>query len=370
MFPKLLCIDGTDGSGKATTVAAIKKVLEERGERLTVVDPPFYEENSGKMVTEYLTGGYGDWRDRSISSMLYSVDRNMFYRTHFDEIFKSGKYDTVLYDRNWLSNIFFQTTLVAHDLETTRRLYDTGAEYDVANMERGTERAPIKVPMSIIRDTLTKYRPYDGEYVSIVSYPETLKQYADEIGKIYQLPIEVQNDILYRYMKSRGEMVLETIRNVARMEISCYSEDRLPLGSYFRPCGTPFPKTPNFVFDAPKVVNIALIPHYKNASKIIGRNLKKRYHGDIADADKNESNTIYQQAVIENIEWIHRYGSYIYDTNQYHSGYLAQLKKAFGFHIVYVDTDDGMMKTTDELVAKILEIYDQDDGAEKEKANE
>lgn len=75
---KLIVLDGTDGSGKATQAKLLLSRLRKEGYRVKALDFPQYENNFfGKLVGECLAGKYGDFIaiDPHIASTLYAADR-------------------------------------------------------------------------------------------------------------------------------------------------------------------------------------------------------------------------------------------------------------------------------------------------------
>jgi dTMP kinase len=74
---KLIVIDGTDGSGKATqTKLLVKKIAESR--KVQTTDFPRYDTNQlGGLIRECLDGLHGDFiaMDPKVVSVLYAVDR-------------------------------------------------------------------------------------------------------------------------------------------------------------------------------------------------------------------------------------------------------------------------------------------------------
>lgn len=75
---KLIVIDGTDGSGKATQVARLKDRLANEGHTVESLDfPRYYNNFFGKMIGECLKGDYGDWAHThpKIASVIYAADR-------------------------------------------------------------------------------------------------------------------------------------------------------------------------------------------------------------------------------------------------------------------------------------------------------
>jgi dTMP kinase len=83
MNGKLVVIEGTDGSGKATQSKQLLHKLEEKGILTAYVDFPRYGEKSAGMVENYLNGKYGsaDQVMPKVASMFYAMDR---YDASFD----------------------------------------------------------------------------------------------------------------------------------------------------------------------------------------------------------------------------------------------------------------------------------------------
>lgn len=75
---KLIVLDGSDGSGKATQTRFLLARLKKEGYRVKTLDFPQYEKNFfGKLIGECLVGDYGDFVkiDPHIGSVLYAADR-------------------------------------------------------------------------------------------------------------------------------------------------------------------------------------------------------------------------------------------------------------------------------------------------------
>ncbi len=77
-FGKLIVIDGSDGSGKATQTKLLVNKLKKDGVKVNTMDFPQYEKNFfGEFIGECLTGEYGNFLtlDPHITSVLYAADR-------------------------------------------------------------------------------------------------------------------------------------------------------------------------------------------------------------------------------------------------------------------------------------------------------
>ncbi|OGI60442.1 hypothetical protein A2641_00195 [Candidatus Nomurabacteria bacterium RIFCSPHIGHO2_01_FULL_37_25] len=75
---KLIVIDGTDGSGKATQVELLYKRLKKEGHVVKIVDfPEYYKNFFGKFIGHCLTEQYYKWVDihPKIASIAYAIDR-------------------------------------------------------------------------------------------------------------------------------------------------------------------------------------------------------------------------------------------------------------------------------------------------------
>lgn len=75
---KLIVIDGTDGSGKATQVALLTKRLKKEGFTVKTVDfPEYYKNFFGKFIGHCLSEQYYNWLHvhPKIASVMYAADR-------------------------------------------------------------------------------------------------------------------------------------------------------------------------------------------------------------------------------------------------------------------------------------------------------
>lgn len=78
MKGKLIVIDGTDGSGKATQVGKLKERLVNEGYKVQSLDfPRYYDNFFGKFIGEALKGDYGNWAKihPKLASIAYAADR-------------------------------------------------------------------------------------------------------------------------------------------------------------------------------------------------------------------------------------------------------------------------------------------------------
>lgn len=105
---KLIVIDGTDGSGKATQKKMLHEKIESLGHKVASLDfPRYYDNFFGKFIGEALAGEYGDWSKihPKIASVIYAVDR--FESSQLIRDWLDGGY-TVILDRYVSANQIHQ----------------------------------------------------------------------------------------------------------------------------------------------------------------------------------------------------------------------------------------------------------------------
>lgn len=343
----IIGIDGIDGAGKSTVAQFIKERLIMMGYHVVTIEPPFYDTPSGKIVEDYLRHGYDDIRDRMVASMLYSFDRTMWMKENFGSTFinpenyfeytKDQKL-IVLYTRNWLSNIFFQTTPIAQTPVDSYRVM--GHVFGTVLNEDGEE---IRLTLPRMHEILQELRVCGG-----VSEHYNIRNFKS-IRTIQTL-----------YRRQRALFVKNMMRDVYMMDImpwhACLPEavveERYPKTLHY------FNEV-DFVQAAESVCNIVLAPHMANTSvDILRQNMIRRYKGDETKMDRNEANREYLDSVLENIHYIHRNFDRIMSTKAthnitFHDANLSSaeeddalslssllLEKAYRYHIIHT-TDEA-----------------------------
>jgi Thymidylate kinase len=104
-MPKLIVIDGIDGSGKATQTALLAKCFENS----RVVSFPNYESFSSSLVREYLSGSIDQdpaGVNAYAAASFYAADRYISYKTDWGSDYADGT--TILCDRYTTSNAVHQ----------------------------------------------------------------------------------------------------------------------------------------------------------------------------------------------------------------------------------------------------------------------
>ena len=109
MNGKLIVLEGTDGTGKATQARLMVQRLEQEGVAFREVDFPNYGSPFAKPVERYLQGALGA-RPGDVSayaaSTLYAVDRYGAYKENWGKDYEGGK--LILANRYTTSNAVHQ----------------------------------------------------------------------------------------------------------------------------------------------------------------------------------------------------------------------------------------------------------------------
>lgn len=106
---KLIVLEGTDGSGKATQCAALYEALTKAGISCRKIEFPRYGEESSALIRMYLGGAFGDKPsdvNAFAASTFYAVDRYASYKQDWGAYYEQG--GVVLADRYTTSNAVHQ----------------------------------------------------------------------------------------------------------------------------------------------------------------------------------------------------------------------------------------------------------------------
>ena len=109
MAGKFIVIEGLDGSGKATQAEILRKVFEEKGEKVRKLTFPDYNNESSALVKMYLGGEFGDKPsdvNAYAAAAFYTVDRIASYLKFWREDYENGT--VIIADRYSTSNIIYQ----------------------------------------------------------------------------------------------------------------------------------------------------------------------------------------------------------------------------------------------------------------------
>ncbi len=116
MEGKFIVIEGLDGSGKATQTEILREKLQSKGNRVTKLTFPDYDNPSSSLVKMYLGGELGDKPydvNAYAASAFYSVDRVASYLKFWKNDYETGA--VILADRYATSNIIYQMSKLSKE---------------------------------------------------------------------------------------------------------------------------------------------------------------------------------------------------------------------------------------------------------------
>lgn len=154
---RLIVIDGSDGSGKATQTKLLVEKLHKKNIPVKTMDFPRYDQNFfGKFVGECITGDHGDFLtlDPHITSIIYAADRFESSET-IKKWLKDGY--TVVLDRYVSANQIHQGGKI-FDAKKRKKflLWLDAMEFDVFQLPRPDLVIYLDVPILISMDLLKK----------------------------------------------------------------------------------------------------------------------------------------------------------------------------------------------------------------------
>ncbi|MEO8637973.1 MAG: thymidylate kinase [Candidatus Taylorbacteria bacterium] len=140
---KLIVIEGTDGSGKATQVALLLKRLKKEGKKVSALDFPRYEKPSSYFVGKYLRGEYGKVGPYK-ASLFYALDR---YDASFEIKKKLEQGYTVLSDRYVSANMGHQGSKISNRKKREHFLrWLDNLEYEIFGIPRPSLTILLNIP--------------------------------------------------------------------------------------------------------------------------------------------------------------------------------------------------------------------------------
>ncbi len=186
-----LVIEGTDGSGKGTQFALLKRRLEDAGYDVAAFDFPQYEQPSSYFVREYLNGNYGsaDEVGPYTGSLFYALDRYEAAKA-IRTALEQGK--VVLANRFTGSNMAHQGTKFSSAEE--RRGYFIwldNLEFEMLKIPRPTKSIVLRVPADIAQSLVDKKakRSYTDKQRDIheadLKHLETAVEVYDDMCKLF-----------------------------------------------------------------------------------------------------------------------------------------------------------------------------------------
>ncbi|MGX8699384.1 MAG: dTMP kinase, partial [bacterium] len=165
---KLIVIEGTDGSGKATQTALAAESLRQRGLEVRTLDFPRYRADSSVLVRHYLAGKYGT-RPEDVNayaaSTFYAVDRFASYREDWGGFYRAG--GIVLTDRYTTANAVHQAPKLPEGERESYVNWLFDFEYRLLGLPKPDLVLYLDLPTALAEALLRQRREKTGEKADI-----------------------------------------------------------------------------------------------------------------------------------------------------------------------------------------------------------
>ena len=194
---RLICIEGTDGSGKGTQTKMLLDHLKKKYPDRTVkrIEFPQYKKSFfGRMVGEFLDGQFGelDQIHPKMASVIYACDR-FEAKEEMEDLLNNGA--LVLCDRYVGSNIAYQSTRLPSEQRDEMRSWLHTMEHKVFGLPEPDMTIFLDVPVEVSQQLvlLKSQRDYTDKDEDIMEAKHDLlaKVYAEykKLASIYEWDI-------------------------------------------------------------------------------------------------------------------------------------------------------------------------------------
>jgi len=149
MTGKLIVIDGTDGSGKATQTKLLVEKLRKEGYKVAVADFPQYGQKSAILVEEYLNGKFGSAKEVGPyrASIFFACDRYAA-APKIRKWLEEGK--IVIANRYASANMGHQAGKIKNKKERDKFLeWEENLEFNIFNIPRPDVNLLLYMPPTI-----------------------------------------------------------------------------------------------------------------------------------------------------------------------------------------------------------------------------
>ena len=150
---KLIVLEGTDGSGKATQTELLCESLAKDGLDYTKLSFPRYGQPSAKLVELYLGGAFGDDPNAISafeSSKFYALDRYISYKENWGQTYEDG--GIIVSDRYTTSNAVHQSS----KMEGDDRDHFFGWLHDLEHVKMGIPEPDLVIYLDMPLDVTEK----------------------------------------------------------------------------------------------------------------------------------------------------------------------------------------------------------------------
>lgn len=150
---RLIVIEGSDGSGKATQTKLLFDFLKGQGRKVRMVSYPDYDSPSSSLVKMYLESEFGHdpyGVNAYVTASFFAVDRFASYLKNWKSFYESSEDAVVICDRYVTSNMLHQTSKLG-SLEEKEAFLDW--EYDFEFVKGGLPVPDLVLFLDVLPDT-------------------------------------------------------------------------------------------------------------------------------------------------------------------------------------------------------------------------
>lgn len=223
MKGKLIIIEGSDGSGKATQSLTLFSRLQRDGFKVKKIEFPDYESESSALIKMYLKGDFGtnpEDVNPYVASTFYAADRFASYKMKWKDFYSDG--GIILADRYTTSNMIHQAAKIADPEERNKFLeWLFDFEFNVFGLPIPDMVFFLDVPASyskqLMEDRANKFTGeeekdiHERDYKFLENSYINAKAIANKYGWVtvecvkdnYMLSIEEINNSIYEKLKGK-----------------------------------------------------------------------------------------------------------------------------------------------------------------------
>ena len=161
-MPKLIIIEGLDGSGKSTQTELLERYLENRGVSFKKIKLPDYDSPSSTLVNMYLAGEFGSSADAVnayAAGAFYAVDRFASFNLKWKKDYENGT--LILADRYATSNSIYQMEKLDKSEWDSYLEWSADFEYNKIGIPRPDSVIYLDMPIEISQRLMTSR--YNGD---------------------------------------------------------------------------------------------------------------------------------------------------------------------------------------------------------------
>lgn len=165
---KLIVIEGTDGSGKATQTSLLVSELERSGRIVKRLEFPRYESDSSALVRMYLRGDFGrkpEDVNAYAASSFFAVDRYASYKDDWGSFYENG--GLVVTDRYVTSNAVHQASKMPEDERKEYLNWLFSFEYGLLGLPKPDAVIYLDLPTAVTKALMASRREKTGSHGDI-----------------------------------------------------------------------------------------------------------------------------------------------------------------------------------------------------------